>query len=63
MKLEISEEYAMDLAYFCKRVTDDDLVRRSHGETLKEQLRMAGRISRALDEIEACLRAAGYSPR
>ena len=63
MKLEISNEYAMDLAYFCKRVTDDDLVKRSHGETLGERLKMAARVSRALDEIEQSLRKAGYSPR
>jgi len=63
MKLEISNEYAMDLAYFCKRVTEDDLFKRSHGETLGERFSMAARISMALNEIEQSLRKAGYSPR
>jgi len=63
MKLEISEEYAMDLACFCKRVTYDDAIKRSHGETLKEQVGMANRILGALTEIERSLNGAGYYPR
>jgi hypothetical protein len=63
MKLEISDDNAMDLAYFCKRVTYDDALKRAHGETLKEQVDMAYRILKALGEVGGSLSAAGYSPR
>jgi len=56
MKLEISGDYAMDLAYFCKRATFDDAHERAHGETEEKRMDMAYRILKALGEIEASLR-------
>jgi len=63
MKIEISDKYAMDLAYFCKRATFDDAYERAHGETEEKHEAMAYRILRSLNEIEQSLRKAGYSPR
>jgi hypothetical protein len=63
MKLEISDEKAMDLAYFCKRATFDDAYERAHGETEKERKSMAYRILSAIEEIGNSLRKAGFSPR
>jgi len=63
MKLEISEKYAMDLAYFCKRATYYDAYERSHGETAEKRSAMANSILMAFDEISNSLKMAGYSPR
>jgi hypothetical protein len=61
MKLEISDEYAMDLVYLCKRVTFYDAINRANGETHEKREAMAYRILRVLEEIEESLSKAGYS--
>jgi hypothetical protein len=63
MKLEISGDNAMELAYFCKRATFDDAYERSHGETEEDRESMAYRILSALEEIGSSLSKAGFSPR
>jgi len=63
MKKIVSDEYVMDLAIFCKRVTFDDAYNRAHGETDKEREAMAYRILNALGEIQAYLGSIGISPR
>jgi len=63
MKLEISGEYARDLAYFCKRATYDDAYERAHGETEEERDAMTLRILRAFSEISKSLCSAGISLR
>ena len=63
MNLEIDNDDAEALAYFCKRVTFDDAYRRAHGESEVERKAMAYRILSALYDVEKCLNNEGYAPR
>jgi len=64
MKNQIcTDEYAEDLAQFCKRVTFEDAYRRSHGETEEERKAMAYRILRALGEVQEYLNHFITAPR
>ena len=55
--------HAAELAVFLKRVTFEDAYNRADGEDETERKKMAYRILRGLQDVEACLANAGFSAR